>query len=101
MSNQARVARFIEHHDLATEPTYRLLDLVAEVGELSKDALTSSSYGQHPERLTMTEDELGDVLFATLALAEGLGIDAEEALDVALDKYEQRLDAGNTPASGR
>lgn len=39
-----------------------------------------------PNRLEIEPDELGDVLLALLALAESLGIDAGDALDVAIEK---------------
>lgn len=100
MDEQERVAAFVETHGLEAPPAYRLLDLVSEVGELAKDATESTAYGESPAALAVSEDELGDVLFALLALAEATGVDAGEALDTALDKYERRLDASGRPASG-
>ncbi len=99
MDEQARVARFIDEHDLSCPPAYRLLDLSAEVGELAADATDSSDYGANPDALSVNEDELGDTLFALLALCEELDVDAGEALDTAVEKYERRLsrrgDAGS------
>ncbi len=40
------------------------------------------------------------MLFATLALAEELGVDAEAALAESLAKYEARLDADGTASAG-
>ncbi|ELY44643.1 MazG nucleotide pyrophosphohydrolase domain-containing protein [Natronorubrum tibetense] len=96
---QAAVADFVETYDLETPPEFRLLDLVSEVGELAKDANTSTEYGTEPEELALASDEIGDVLFATLALADSLDIDAEAALEEALEKYERRMDADETPGS--
>lgn len=42
MDEQRDVAAFIERHDLETPAAYRLLDLVAELGEVSKEALDES-----------------------------------------------------------
>ncbi|ELY54456.1 MazG-like family protein [Natronolimnohabitans innermongolicus] len=98
--HQEAVAAFVERHDLETPPEFRLLDLVSEVGELGKDANTSTGYGDAPGDLELESDEIGDVLFATLALADALEIDAEAALEEALEKYERRLDGGETPGSG-
>ncbi|KAB7512861.1 nucleotide pyrophosphohydrolase [Halosegnis rubeus] len=99
MDEQARVARFVDEHDLSCPPAYRLLDLSAEVGELAADATESSEYGTTPDALSVKEDELGDTLFALLALCEELDVDAGEALDTAIGKYEGRLtergDAGS------
>ncbi|SDL01804.1 MazG-like family protein [Natronorubrum texcoconense] len=97
---QAAVAAFVDEYDLETPPEFRLLDLVSEVGELAKDANTSTEYGTEPEELTLETDEIGDVLFATLALADSLEVDAEAALEEALEKYERRMDATETPGSG-
>lgn len=100
MDEQQTVAAFVDEYGLETPPEFRLLDLVSEVGELGKDANTSTAYGDLPAELTLESDEIGDVLFALLALADSLEVDAGEALEEALEKYEQRLDARETPGSG-
>jgi len=100
MDAQDRVAAFVETHDMNADPAYRVLDLAAEVGEIAADAAKSSDYGDAPEDLAVSEDELGDALFSLLATAEALDIDAEVALEESLAKYERRLtesgDAGST-----
>jgi NTP pyrophosphatase (non-canonical NTP hydrolase) len=100
MQAQDRVARFCEEHDMHAAPEYRLLDLTAEVGEVAAEAAKSSDYGGQPDALTVSEDELGDVLFSLLAAAESLDIDAEAALETSLAKYERRLDATGDAGSG-
>lgn len=100
MDAQERVAAFVRDHDLEAPPAYRLLDLVSEVGEVAKDAAESTGYGESPADIEIHEDELGDVLFAVLALAERLDIDAEMALDAALEKYDTRLDEHGSAGSG-
>ncbi|WP_394741032.1 MazG nucleotide pyrophosphohydrolase domain-containing protein [Natronococcus roseus] len=97
---QRRVAAFVDDHDLETPPTYRLLDLVSEVGELAKDANESTAYGAEPDDIEISSDEVGDVLFALLALADDLEIDAGEALEEALEKYERRLEEDGSASSG-
>ncbi|WP_049929182.1 MazG nucleotide pyrophosphohydrolase domain-containing protein [Halopiger goleimassiliensis] len=96
---QQRVADFVARHDLETPPAYRVLDLASEVGELAKDANESTDYGTTPEDIAINADEIGDVLFAVLALADALEIDAADALEESLEKYEQRLENGGTPGS--
>ena len=98
--DQRRVAAFLDEADLHAPPAYRLLDLTAEVGEVAADAASSSGDGTDPEALSVARDEIGDVLFATLALAEELDVDAEAALAESLAKYEARLDADGTAGSG-
>ncbi|ELY91314.1 MazG nucleotide pyrophosphohydrolase [Natrialba hulunbeirensis JCM 10989] len=99
-SAQERVAEFIATHDLETPPEFRLLDLTSEVGELAKDANTSTEYGTKPAALELSSDEIGDVLFALLALAESVDVDADAALDEALAKYEERLAADGVESPG-
>lgn len=101
MDEQTQVAAFLDANDLRAPPAYRLLDLVSELGELAKDANTSTAYGADPDALAVSEDELGDALFALLALCDELDVDAGDALETALTKYEGRLDDDGTPGSGR
>jgi NTP pyrophosphatase (non-canonical NTP hydrolase) len=100
MEEQQQVADFVAHHDIEAPPTFRLLDLVSELGEVAKDVNESTGYGTTPADVAVSEDELGDTLFALLALAEELDVDAGEALDTALAKYESRLETGDDPSSG-
>lgn len=97
---QRQVAAFVDEHDLETPPAFRLLDLVSEVGELAKDANESTEYGDSPGELALSKDELGDALFALLALAEEADVDADEALEEAVEKYERRVAETGTPGSG-
>lgn len=43
MDEQARVANFVDEHDLTCPPAYRLLDLSAEVGELAANGPTPAA----------------------------------------------------------
>ncbi|WP_256300007.1 MazG nucleotide pyrophosphohydrolase domain-containing protein [Haloarchaeobius salinus] len=101
MDEQRRVAAFLATHDMETEPAYRLLDLSSELGELAKEVCTSTDYGHRPDDVTVPEDELGDVLFALLALAEELDVDAGTALESSLAKYERRIEETGDAGSGR
>ena len=94
------MSAFVDRHELETPPEFRLLDLVSELGEVAKEVTESTDYGDDPDRLRIEPDEIGDVLFALLALAESVDVDANEALDAALSKYETRLDETGNPASG-
>jgi NTP pyrophosphatase (non-canonical NTP hydrolase) len=100
MDEQRRVAEFVAWHDLETPPEFRLLDLVSELGEVAKNATESTDYGDRPADLELDSDEIGDVLFALFALAESVDVDAGDALEEALAKYEARLDEDGSPASG-
>ena len=100
MDEQRTVAAFVDDHDLEAPPAYRLLDVVSELGEVAKDAAESTGYGAHPERVAVSDDELGDARFALLALADSLDVDAGEALNESLAKYEGRIEASGAPNSG-
>jgi NTP pyrophosphatase (non-canonical NTP hydrolase) len=100
MNDQQRVAAFVEDHGLETPPAYRLLDLVSEVGELGKEVTESTDYGAAPGAVDIDRDELGDTLFALLALAEELDVDASAALEQSLEKYERRIDKRGSAGSG-
>lgn len=99
MDEQRTVAAFVEEHVLEAPPAYRVLDLTSEVGELAKEVNESTAYGATPADVDAAVDELGDALFALLALAESLEIDADDALEAALAKYRSRLEATGEPGS--
>ena len=82
------------------ESVLRILDLVSEIGEVSKEVLKMTDYGQKPpEPRAETKSELGDVFFSLIVAANLLNIDLEEALEEVLKKYSQRLDKGDSPDS--
>ncbi len=91
---------FVEDYHLEIEVPYRMLDLVSELGEVAKEVLKSSHYGITrfmPEN--RWEEELGDLFFSLICLANSTGVNLEEALNTVLQKYENRLitkeDAGS------
>ncbi|MXR20588.1 MazG nucleotide pyrophosphohydrolase domain-containing protein [Halobacterium bonnevillei] len=100
MDEQTRVASFLAENELHAPPTYRVLDLASEVGELAKNVNETTGYGATPDAASVDRDELGDALFCLLALAEELDYDAGAALDESLEKYEQRLEQSGTAGSG-
>jgi NTP pyrophosphatase (non-canonical NTP hydrolase) len=100
MDEQDRVAAFVSEHGLETDLAYRALDLESEVGEVAKEVATSTDYGRNPEAAAVATDEIGDALFALLALAEAADVDAAEALDESLAKYEARIASSGEAGSG-
>lgn len=97
---QASVAEFVADNDLAADPEYRLLDLAAEVGELATDAVESTDYGESDAPVEVAADEVGDALFALLAFAESVDVDAGDALVTSLAKYDRRMAESGDPSSG-
>ena len=100
MDEQSRVASFVAENELEAPAAYRLLDAVSELGEVSKAVCTSTAYGDVPADVAVPEDELGDALFALLALCVELDVDAGTALETSLSKYEDRLTETGDAGSG-
>ena len=99
---QQKVADFVDAHDLRTGAEFRLLDLVSELGELSKEALKATGYGRRPFIPDQSwDDELADVFFSLVCLANSTAVDLEKALEGALTKYGQRLERRGDAGSGR
>ncbi|HEY8743018.1 MAG TPA: nucleotide pyrophosphohydrolase [Chloroflexota bacterium] len=73
-------------------PLGNLARLMEEVGEVAR--LINDRYGYKPKKPNEPEQELalelGDVLFALIALANATGIDLDAAFDAVLEKYRQR-----------
>lgn len=89
---QCRVAAFMRRHELEHSATIHMLDLVSEVGELAKEVLLATDYGrERPVSSSGLRDELGDSLYSLLAVAEVCDLNADNALEGALEKYEDRL----------
>ncbi|MDA2935999.1 nucleotide pyrophosphohydrolase [Patescibacteria group bacterium AH-259-L05] len=74
------------------KPTEQITALVEEVGELAREV--NHCFG--PKRKKSTEgikeigDEIGDVLFSLICIANALDIDLDEALQKAIDKKYKR-----------
>lgn len=99
---QKQVAEFVEKNGLEAPVHARTLDLTSEVGELAKEALKGTGYGR--EQFDSSQDwdnELGDVFFALLCLANSTGVDLETALEDALMKYRGRIESRSDAGSGR
>lgn len=99
---QKQVADFVEINQLEIDVAHRTLDLVSELGEVSKEILTSTVYGRKPFRPTNEwQSELGDLLFALVCVANSTGVDLEQALLEVLKKYQKRLKSKQDAGSGK
>jgi NTP pyrophosphatase (non-canonical NTP hydrolase) len=97
---QQQVAAFAQQHNLLHDPSTHTLDLVSEVGEIAKEVLLATDYGQHaPQFRSELAGEIGDALYSLLVLAEVCGVDADDALNNTLQKYERRLAEGGGAGS--
>ncbi len=99
---QKTVSEFIEKYHLHTDAQTRYIDLASEIGELGKELIKATDYGKKTyESTTGVSDEMGDCLFSLLALCCELNVDAHDALDAALRKYEMRFFQNGHVGSGR
>ena len=99
---QKRVAEFVEAKGLDTDVAHRVLDLVSEIGEVSKEVLKSTQYGMAGfQKSENWEEELGDALFSLICVANATGVDLEEALSKVLTKYQNRIKWKKDAGSGR
>jgi len=73
-------------------PLANLARLVEEVGELAR--LVNHRFGTKPKKPHEDEQEIGeelaDVLFVILCMANEQGIDLDEAFDGVMEKYQLR-----------
>lgn len=71
----------------------RLLDIASELGELAKEYLKHSNYGNQSFELKEAfKEEYGDVLYALISLANEVDINCEECLDISLKKLQMRME---------
>lgn len=73
-------------------PLAQMARLTEEVGELAREI--NHYYGEKPkkssEQKVTVEEELGDVLFVTLIMANSLGIDLTQAFEKNMEKFNDR-----------
>ncbi len=97
---QKKVEKLINKYKLNCNYETRYIDLVSEVGELGKELIKGSNYNSKEYNKTPnTKIELGDCLFSLFALCSELDINAEEALDDAINKYNNRFNETNSISS--
>ncbi len=73
-------------------PLAMMARLTEEMGELAREI--NHTYGEKPKKSTekekLIEEELGDVLFVMICLANSLNIDLAQAHDMVMDKFNTR-----------
>ncbi|MDQ0228775.1 nucleotide pyrophosphohydrolase [Metabacillus malikii] len=73
-------------------PLAMMARITEEVGELAREI--NHYYGEKPKKSTETEkaieEELGDVLFVLICLANSLNIDLEQSHQLVMNKFQTR-----------
>lgn len=89
---QEKIKIFNNTLNLNTNIESRMIDLNSELGELSKEILKGSDYGKTSFSKTGDfDDELGDVFYSLICLANLGESDLEACLTKALNKYQKRF----------
>lgn len=99
---QQRIKRFSEDRDWGQfhNPKDLLLGIVEEIGELRNVV----KWEQDPAKLRQVildnkeevEDDIGDIYWFLALLANGAGIDIDEAIDKVITKNEERFPVSET-----
>ncbi|MDQ7065253.1 MAG: MazG nucleotide pyrophosphohydrolase domain-containing protein [candidate division KSB1 bacterium] len=98
---QILVANFVARAHIDTGEPYRMLDLVSEMGEVSKEILKGTDYGKKPFNPPSTwTEELGVVMFSLLCLANKTGVDLEAASSMCSKNTAGESMSAATPAPG-
>lgn len=98
---QKEINDFTIKYNLGGSAEARFIDLSSEVGELGKEILEGTNYGEKAfSKTDNLESELGDVLFSLVLVANCVGVDLDIALKGVLKKYEARFDAKGHIGSG-
>ncbi|SDL06123.1 MazG nucleotide pyrophosphohydrolase domain-containing protein [Natronincola ferrireducens] len=91
---QKIVNGFTQEKGMNTKIEIRMIDIASEVGELSKEVLKGTNYGEKEFAPTQGwEEELGDVLFSLICIANETNTNLEDSLMTVLDKHEKPLAA--------
>lgn len=90
---QARVDEYIRQFKVGYfSPLAMMARLSEETGELAREI--NHHYGEKQKKSSETEkaiaEELGDVLFVLITMANSLEIDLEEAFDQVMTKFDVR-----------
>lgn len=99
---QSLIKKFTKDKGLNSSVDIRMIDLASEVGELAKEILKGTNYGTKKfESTEELSDEIGDVLFSLICIANETETNLEDCLKGVLKKYEKRLDNKGDMGSGR
>ena len=99
---QSLVRKFTENKKINSPVEVRIIDLTSELGELSKEVLKGTKYGNKEfEKTEEWDSEIGDVLFSLICIANQTETNLENCLKYVLDKYEKRFTNKGDLGSGR
>lgn len=92
LNNQEKAINFAYKHNITCDVESKILDLVSELGILSKKILKVTNYGK--ENFVTTpeiEDQVGEAYLVFLELANEIGVNLEDSLKRAVERNELKL----------
>lgn len=93
---QNKIDMFCKENKMESPGEYRLLDLYSEMGEVAKEILKTTNYGRNKYKPNdKIKDELGDVFYSLITVANSYDVDLEEELNKTLNKYNKRIKKGS------
>ena len=86
----------LARHDLKTAPEWSLLDMQAQLGELSRALLKETNFGRENTSLPpeIAHQRIGDLMFAIAYFSLLHNVDPETAMRDSIQRFEEKL-AGN------
>ncbi len=97
---QMQASEFAQKHNLQHSASVYALDLMSELGEVAKEILLASDYGQQPPQFNADmAAELGDVLYSLCLLATAVDVDLDTAFAQTINKYQSRRRQKDHPGS--
>lgn len=92
MKIHEKVSEFNAEYGVKHNPIMQVLDIVSELGELSKEFLRETDYELGDLETTKEiETEIGDIFYSLISLANELDLDLENCLALVLEKYSRRF----------
>ena len=90
---QKYVQKFIEERNWQNSPSEILVHIIEELGEVARNILHMKNYGgQHTsDKKTNMDEELADLLYLLLKMANECKINLAEAFSLKMKKNEQRF----------
>ena len=89
-----KVQKKAEKAGLPGPETSQAVDLLQrDLRELAREAQSEARPADPGEEASLVQERLGDLLFDTVALSRALGIDPEDALNAATDRFTDRFQA--------
>lgn len=83
----------VARYNLHTAPEWSLLDIEAQLGELTRTLLKQTHFGRDSALLPaeLAHEKIGDLMFAISYFALIHGVDPEAALHDSLARFEAKL----------